>query len=166
MPTNFIAAGEAVTVLDLAGDAAAPRFELPRLGQTLALAYQKNFALEVEEKKLAIGATPLPGEFARNPDPAALASRPGVRAAGLLGPVEAWATQDAGRLGDLEIRGDFLAPATLPRELAIALRGCATDAGTIGDRIRDFLDDDEHYLLGLKPEHLADLVLRALGTTA
>ncbi|MDG2305896.1 MAG: lipoate protein ligase C-terminal domain-containing protein [Candidatus Binatia bacterium] len=84
-----------------------------------------------------------------------------VRATGLLGPVDVWARTDAGRIADLQLRGDFIAPIEAPDALARALRGCPTDPEEIEKMVTAFLDRDRGYLLGLRPADLVDLIRRS-----
>ncbi|MBM4269476.1 MAG: hypothetical protein FJ144_23210 [Deltaproteobacteria bacterium] len=105
----------------------------------------------------------LASAYESEPDPLRLpASRGhGAHASGRLGPIEALALVEGGRVRAVSLAGDFLAPAGFVDDLSAALAGVTAEAEAIAAAVSRFLDGDAHYLLGLLPAELADVIARA-----
>lgn len=81
---------------------------------------------------------------------------------GLLGQVATAARIDAGRVDAFALTGDFLAPEWAPSELRARIEGRAATADTVRAAARAVFDGSRGYLLGLAPEALERLLVRAV----
>lgn len=100
------------------------------------------------------------------PEPPDLPGTPTIEH-GLLGPVAAAArVDDAGRIADFALAGDFLAPDWAVQELRERITGAPATADAARAAADAVLDGSRGYLLGLAPEALRRLLDRAIAEAA
>jgi hypothetical protein len=89
-----------------------------------------------------------------------------VVANGLLGPVATAARIDDGRVAALALTGDFIAPEWSVAELCARIERGAATADAVRAALRAVLDGNRGYLLGLAPDALDRLLVRAVTEAA
>jgi hypothetical protein len=83
---------------------------------------------------------------------------------GQIGVLEVFAAVEAGRVGEVMLAGDPIAPAETIAALERALRGCPRERGAIDAAVRAVLADPARFVLGLGPATtITDAVARAVG---
>ena len=78
-----------------------------------------------------------------------------------LGTIAVDCARDGDRLRDVVVSGDFLADSPAVARLEMELRGCAVDVGAVRAVIDRAFAPPEHFLLGVAPHALAELICRA-----
>lgn len=144
-------------------------------GELVAAGYAQTFGLEVLELDPAVTATMLgdeglaaPREGTTTPPSPAAMARDGAAGwheatvAGRLGPVTAWVRPQRGRIIEVVLSGDFIAPEWLASELDRALADLPAEHAAITEAVDRVMEEPARgYLLGLTTGELAALITRA-----
>ena len=166
VPSRLVASDETTSLARSAprAAAAADGFRDPAaLVASVAAGYASAFGVEVAELDPAVTAL-----LDATTDDGGVLDAPRVPAGvacaehGHLGMVSAAARVAAGRVVELGLSGDFIAPDGLVPALRAAIEGgpaTATDVAAAVDRV---LDGNHSYLLGLAPDALRRLLARAV----
>jgi len=171
VPTRLVPDAEATSLARAARRASyghAPRFDLERLVADVAKGYAGASGIEVAELDPAVTASlDAQTDLADAPSPRTVhgsacggSSR---SVAGLLGTVTATVRAAGGRVAELSLHGDLIAPDTLLPALRAAIEGAPAiphEAATAVDRV---IDRNRAYVLGLSPEALRGLVADAVA---
>lgn len=162
VPADFVSPGEVTHATRVAGASIEADLAPAAFAGAVARGYADEFGLNTRDldedvTRVLADAHAADQEPFRAPDPAGRSAR----AAGLIGPVEAWATVEDECLSSFALTGDFLAPRDAPASLAAALRGRRPEPAEIAATLEAFLDRDDRYFLGIRPPDLADLIARA-----
>jgi hypothetical protein len=174
IPATFFSTESATSLSEfLAGasvtEAARELADPEALAAFAAGGYAKTFGVELldldpEVTEAMLEDEPGPVDSSGGPP---LASPAGARSAtitGLLGPVTAWVRTVAGRIDDVALSGDIIAPPSLGVEIRDRLVGAEASQATIVRVVGELLGDGGRaYLLGLKPDATARLIAEAAG---
>lgn len=161
VPMAMIPPTDATSLAETLGPRGSAEIAPDGVLRRLAAGYAETFGLQPRllDQTAAEALTDAPSAAAEPPSPSPEAT--GARAVGLLGTVEAWTTVNADRIDRIVLAGDFVSPPDLPHRLSDALHGLPPRADEIERGVRGFLDRDRHYLLGLRPADLIDLLHRS-----
>jgi hypothetical protein len=148
-------------------DAARELADPAALAAFVAGGYAETFRLELLDLDPEVTEAMLEDEPDQTAGGFPLAPPPAARSAttiGLLGPVNAWVRTVAGRIDEVVLSGDIIAPPSLAAAIRDRLVGAEASRATIARVVGELLGDEgPAYLLGLKPDLVARLIADAAG---
>lgn len=166
VPTRLIGDDETTCLARLAPHAfgADREVDLARLVADVASGYADTCGAEIAELDPAVTALlATQPDLPDAPGPPHAGGGPARSAAGLLGAVTVTARTAEGRVAELAVHGDMIAPETLAPALRAAIEGMSPVPAAVAAAVDRVVDGHDVYVLGLSPEALRGLVTDAVA---